>query len=90
MRLPRKTVRVDAPCPFAVRVTETGLRMAVGPLLTTGLTVAESVIFPVKPLTLVRVTANVPEVLCVIVKNERLAEMAKSGARVAIKPTIAK
>jgi hypothetical protein len=69
---------VDVPCPFSAGVTENGVRLATSPFLTTGLTVAESKIFPVKLLRLVRVIVDFPEVSSLMVSDVGLAEMLKS------------
>ena len=75
-------MRVEVPCPFLGKFTVEELRLAVGPWLTIGLTVAERLIAPLKPLRPVRVIVERPEdslPSCLIVKNDGEAATIKSG-----------
>jgi hypothetical protein len=82
-------VRVEVAWPFAVRLTLAGLREAESPFFTIGLTVADSVIVPVKPLRLCRVIVDVLKDSPLRVREMGLAEMLKvggGGGGLALKP----
>ena len=72
-------VKVDVAAPLALRLTLVWLRETERPFFTIGLTVADSVIVPVKPLRLCRVIVDVLEVSLLTVRELGLAEMVKVG-----------
>ena len=81
------TVRVEVAWPSAVRLTLVWLREAERPFFTIGLTVADSVIVPVKPLRLCRVIVDVLDDSPLRVRELGFAEMLKEG-NVMLKPAI--
>ena len=72
-------VKVDVAAPLALRLMLVWLRETERPFFTIGLTVADSVIVPVKPLRLCRVIVDVLEVSLLTVRELGLAEMVKVG-----------
>ena len=72
-------VKVDVAAPLALRLTLVWLRETERPFFTIGLTVADSVIVPVKPLRLCSVIVDVLEVSLLTVRELGLAEMVKVG-----------
>ncbi len=72
-------MRLDPCVPPSDSVTLTGFRLVVGPSAMIGETLADSVTLPLNPLRLVTRMVEKPEEPCVIVREEGLVVMVKSG-----------
>ena len=85
MFLPVLTVSIVFPDPPDDRVTEAGLTDGVGACLTSGLTVAERLIVPAKPLRLESEIVDVEDDPARIVKLSGFAAIKKSGVALPLK-----
>lgn len=85
MPLPVWTVRIVFPEPPDDSVTDAGLTDTIGPCLTSGLTVAERLIVPEKPLKLARDIVYVAEVPARIGRLGGFAVIVKSGVGLPLK-----
>jgi hypothetical protein len=76
---PVDTNKVDVPVPPDARVTLAGVRIGTGPFLMEGEMLAERVTVPANPLRLVTLMAELPDCPLIMVSDDGVALMVKSG-----------